>query len=198
MQSLPLPQGSSHLHYYSQPTGSAVISMISSTTVSAANGTINTNSSSVVARQCVSFAQPVDEWSCESVAQWLAINDMAAYIDVFLDKAVNGEKLLSMDTSKLKVTSFLFFFSETTRTFFKLLNIFNSCPLLKMLGVKSQKDRAFIKAKIKELRVDDKKRVKQLLVEQQQQQQQQHHQQQQQQQLQPLNGLISKKKKLKS
>lgn len=42
--------------------------------------------------------------------------------------------------------------------------------LNKMLGVKSQKDRDYIKAKIKELKVDDKKRIK-LLVEQQQQQQ---------------------------
>lgn len=54
-------------------------------------------------KQCVSFAQPVDEWSCESVAQWLAINDLAAYIDSFLDKSINGEKLIGMDTSKLKV-----------------------------------------------------------------------------------------------
>lgn len=35
-----------------------------------------------------------------------------------------------------------------------------------MLGVKSPKDRDFIKTKIKELKIDDKKRIKQILVEQ--------------------------------
>ena len=66
--------------------------------------TTSTNSISAAGlKQCVSFAQPVEEWSCESVAQWLAINDLAVYIDAFLDREIDGEKLIAMDTSKLKV-----------------------------------------------------------------------------------------------
>jgi hypothetical protein len=52
-----------------------------------------------------SFMQPVEEWSCESVAQWLAINDLGEYVDAFLDKDVDGEELLHLDSSKLKVSS---------------------------------------------------------------------------------------------
>ena len=66
--------------------------------------TMSTNSISAAGlKQCVSFAQPVEEWSCESVAQWLAINDLAVYIDAFLDREIDGDKLIAMDTSKLKV-----------------------------------------------------------------------------------------------
>ena len=44
------------------------------------------------------------EWSCDSVAKWLAINDLAVYIDSFLDKTIDGEKLLNIDSAKLKVS----------------------------------------------------------------------------------------------
>ena len=49
------------------------------------------------------FSQPIEEWSCDSVAQWLAINDLSDYIDSFLDKEIDGEKLLDIDSAKLKV-----------------------------------------------------------------------------------------------
>ena len=91
-------------------------------------------------QQFVNFTQPIEEWSSELVAQWLAINDLSQYVDAFLAKLVNGEKLTLMDSTKLKA-----------------------------LGVKSQKDRDFIKSKVKELKADEKKRFK-LLLEQQQQQ----------------------------
>lgn len=56
----------------------------------------------------MSFTQPIDEWSCESVAQWLAINDLSIYIDNFLEKSIDGEKMLNLDSTKLKVTKLLF------------------------------------------------------------------------------------------
>lgn len=106
-------------HYFTQqqqqqqpPTGLVSLSGISSTTTTSSSVSFNGSSNGGYhhyqqihqpPKQCVSFAQPVDEWSCESVAQWLAINDLAAYIDSFLDKSINGEKLIAMDTSKLKV-----------------------------------------------------------------------------------------------
>jgi hypothetical protein len=79
----------------------------------------------------VSFTQPPQEWTTETVSQWLAINNLSIYIDSFAERMIDGEKLLSLDTAKLK-----------------------------SLGVKSQKDREHLKARIKELRVDDKKRAK--------------------------------------
>jgi hypothetical protein len=42
------------------------------------------------------------------VAKWLAINDLAIYIDSFLDKTIDGEKLLNIDSAKLKVKFFPF------------------------------------------------------------------------------------------
>lgn len=82
----------------------------------------------------MSFTQPIEEWSSETVAQWLAINDLSTYIESFLDREIDGEKLLSLDSTKLK-----------------------------MLGVRLQKDREFIKTKIRDLKVDNKKRFKMLL-----------------------------------
>lgn len=81
-----------------------------------------------------SYTSPIEDWSCEQVAQWLAINDMAIYSEAFLEKSIDGEKLVSLDNSKLKT-----------------------------LGVKNQKDRDIIKNKVKDMKADDKKRFKMLL-----------------------------------
>jgi len=97
------------------------------------------SSSSASSHQFANFTQPIEEWSSELVAQWLAINDLTHYIEAFLSKLINGEKLLTLDSAKLKT-----------------------------LGVKSQKDRDFIKSKVKELRADEKRRFKFLLEQQQQ------------------------------
>ena len=53
----------------------------------------------------MSFQQAIEEWSCESVARWLSINDMSAYIETFLEKGIDGEKLVGLDSTKLKVNS---------------------------------------------------------------------------------------------
>lgn len=74
------------------------------TTTTLASTSSITSTTNQTTQQIVSFTQPVEEWSCESVAQWLAINDLSIYIDAFLDMRINGEKLISLDTSKLKVS----------------------------------------------------------------------------------------------
>lgn len=99
----------------------------------------NSSAATPTTQNVANFNMAIEDWSCETVAQWLALNDFSAYIDLFLEKSINGEKLLSLDVSKLK-----------------------------SLGVKSNKDREAIKAKIKELKADDKKRFKYILEQQQQ------------------------------
>ena len=81
-----------------------------------------------------SFTSPIEDWSCEQVAQWLIINDMSVYADGFVKNSIDGEKLVGLDNSKLKA-----------------------------LGVKAQKDRDLIKTKVKDMKADDKKRFKMLL-----------------------------------
>lgn len=72
------------------------------------------------------FQQPVEMWSVDSVAKWLTINDLGALADLFVRNSINGERLMSFDTCKLK-----------------------------QIGVKSQKERDHIKSKIKELKQDN-------------------------------------------
>lgn len=52
----------------------------------------------------MNFTEPMEEWSCESVAQWLAINDLSEYIESFLESRIDGEKLQNIDSNKLKVS----------------------------------------------------------------------------------------------
>ena len=54
-----------------------------------------------------SFNQPIEEWDCDQVAQWLTINDMSLYMDSFLEKEIDGEKLIALDNAKLKVIEHL-------------------------------------------------------------------------------------------
>ena len=53
----------------------------------------------------MNFTEPLEEWSCESVAQWLAINDLSEHIESFLENRIDGEKLQNIDSNKLKVSS---------------------------------------------------------------------------------------------
>ncbi len=41
-----------------------------------------------------SFIQPVEEWTSEQVAQWLLTNDLGEYSDIFIEKDINGERLV--------------------------------------------------------------------------------------------------------
>ena len=43
----------------------------------------------------------------QTVAQWLAINDLSDHIQSFLEKEIDGEKLLNMDSTKLKVNKII-------------------------------------------------------------------------------------------
>ena len=85
------------------------------------------NSGSIISQnnQIMSFTQPIEDWTCETVAQWLEINDLSRYKNVFLEMKVDGEKLTQLDSTKLK-----------------------------QLGVKSQ-DRDFFKMKIKGLKQNE-------------------------------------------
>lgn len=100
-------------------SNSALASLSSSsttTTTTATTTTLASSSSSTVnfiagsngstneyQQHFVSFTQPIMNWTTESVAQWLQINDLAFLIETFLEKMIDGEKLLSLDNSKLKV-----------------------------------------------------------------------------------------------
>jgi hypothetical protein len=70
------------------------------------------------------------------VAQWLVMQNLNEYIDSFMDKEVDGMELMELDTSKMK-----------------------------MLGIKSHKDREYLKMKIKELKAEDK-RMRLMYIEQ--------------------------------
>jgi hypothetical protein len=48
----------------------------------------------------------VSEWSPAVVAQWLAVNNLGIYMAVFLDNKIDGETLLELDTSQLKVSRY--------------------------------------------------------------------------------------------
>jgi hypothetical protein len=50
-----------------------------------------------------SFTSPIEDWTGDQVAQWLVINDMSMYADGFLKNSIDGEKLVGLDNSKLKV-----------------------------------------------------------------------------------------------
>ena len=51
----------------------------------------------------MNFTEALDEWSSESVAHWLAINDLSIYIESFLENDIDGQKLINIDSTKLKV-----------------------------------------------------------------------------------------------
>ena len=86
----------------------ATSTLVSSATTTSSYISGNYYNASVQQDNVISFTQPIEEWSSESVAQWLAINDLAMYTDSFLDKAIDGEKFLNLDSAKLKVDFDLF------------------------------------------------------------------------------------------
>jgi hypothetical protein len=62
------------------------------------NGTQSIYSNSL--NGCV---QPVEEWSCEQVEQWLIVNDLSMYANTFAENSIDGSQLIDLDTAKLKV-----------------------------------------------------------------------------------------------
>lgn len=73
----------------------------------------------------MNFTEPLEEWSCESVAQWLAINDLSEHIENFLENRIDGEKLQNLDSNRLKVS----FFDDLEFNFFcnSFLIVFFNC-----------------------------------------------------------------------
>ena len=84
-------------------TTTTLASSSSSTVNFIAGSNGSTNHTNEYQQHFVSFTQPIINWTTESVAQWLQINDLAFLIETFLEKMIDGEKLLSLDNSKLKV-----------------------------------------------------------------------------------------------
>jgi len=76
---------------------------------------------------------PVELWSKEQVANWLLALSMEMYIPRFLDSSVDGEQLLTLDST-----------------------------LLKQLGVINKSDRDKIKDKLKELKKQNDKEKREL------------------------------------
>ncbi|KAJ8255404.1 hypothetical protein GJAV_G00204510 [Gymnothorax javanicus] len=76
--------------------------------------------------------RPVSEWTTQQVCHWLMGMNMEQYTSEFTDKGVDGQRLMHLDSDKLKA-----------------------------LGVLSQSDRATIKKKLKEMRKTQEKLAKQ-------------------------------------
>ncbi len=63
------------------------------------------NTTPSIYSNCLNGAQhPVNDWSCEQVEQWLIVNDLSIYADKFIENLIDGEKLVDLDTAKLKVS----------------------------------------------------------------------------------------------
>ncbi|RNA02042.1 isoform I [Brachionus plicatilis] len=101
------------------------LNSLNSTSTFYTSSLINAGSVNSQNNQIMSFTQPIEDWTCETVAQWLEINDLSKYKSIFLEMRIDGEKLQQLDSTKLK-----------------------------QLGVKSQ-DRDFFKMKIKNLKLSD-------------------------------------------
>lgn len=88
--------------------------------------------STPAAKQYMWQNRPLSEWTNQQVCHWLMGMNMEQYIAEFTAKGVDGQHLLSMDSSKLKE-----------------------------LGVSSQRDRATIKRRLKDMKKAQEKLEKQ-------------------------------------
>ncbi|KAL7667354.1 hypothetical protein ACOME3_010828 [Neoechinorhynchus agilis] len=73
--------------------------------------------------------RPVGEWTADQVCKWLCTVGLSSYAQTFLERNVNGDRLLQLDQGKLKT-----------------------------LGLKSSKQRDHVRLLIKKLRENDKHR----------------------------------------
>ncbi|CAF3325766.1 unnamed protein product [Rotaria socialis] len=79
----------------------------------------------------------IKHWTSDQCIQWLTVQTMSSLIPIFLNRNIDGEKLLLLDSAKMKA-----------------------------LGIKSSKDRDQLKAKIKELRHAEVNRLRERLLSQ--------------------------------
>ena len=54
---------------------------------------------------CVLSCQPVEQWSCRSVLEWMAALNLYQYADVFQRHNVDGQALLTLNHDSLQVPS---------------------------------------------------------------------------------------------
>ncbi|CAF3189312.1 unnamed protein product [Rotaria socialis] len=80
----------------------------------------------------------VKDWTSDQCIQWLTAHEMTSFIPIFLSRNIDGEKLLLLDSTKMKA-----------------------------MGIKSSKDRDHLKAKLKELKHADLDRIRERLLAQQ-------------------------------
>ncbi|CAF3478133.1 unnamed protein product [Rotaria sp. Silwood1] len=80
----------------------------------------------------------VKDWTSDQCIQWLTAQEMASFIPIFLSRNIDGEKLLLLDSTKMKA-----------------------------MGIKSSKDRDLLKTKLKELKHADLDRIRERLLAQQ-------------------------------
>lgn len=98
------------------------LNSLTSTSTLYTSSLVNSGSINSQNNQIMSFTRPIEDWTCETVAQWLEINDLSKYKNMFLEMRIDGQKLQQLDSNKLK-----------------------------QLGVKSQ-DKDFLKMKIRDLK----------------------------------------------
>ncbi|CAF1110201.1 unnamed protein product [Rotaria sordida] len=98
------------------------------------NPSINNKNNNVVTDEFVE----VKDWTSDQCIQWLTSQEMASFIPIFLSRNIDGEKLLLLDSAKMKA-----------------------------MGIKSSKDRDHLKMKLKELKHADLDRIRERLLAQQ-------------------------------
>ncbi|CAF0815186.1 unnamed protein product [Adineta steineri] len=80
----------------------------------------------------------VKDWTSDQCIQWLTAQEMTSFIPIFLNRNIDGEKLLLLDSTKMKA-----------------------------MGIKSSKDRDHLKTKLKELKHAELDRMRERLLSQQ-------------------------------
>ncbi|CAF2493832.1 unnamed protein product [Rotaria sp. Silwood2] len=109
-------------------------SKISSTEQQTTKSSINHKNNNIITDEFVE----VKDWTSDQCIQWLTAQDMTSFIPIFLSRNIDGEKLLLLDSTKMKA-----------------------------MGIKSSKDRDHLKTKLKELKHADLDRIRERLLAQQ-------------------------------
>jgi hypothetical protein len=95
----------------------------------------------------------VKDWTSDHCIQWLANQGLTSLIPMFLERNIHGDKLLALDSNKMKVRN-------NTEQHTVDLCIF------KAMGIKSSHDRDQLKIKLKQLKHVDLDRTRQRLLAQ--------------------------------
>ncbi len=98
------------------------------------------------------------QWSVADVNQWLITLNLENYTPVFTERQITGPFLLHLDSSQLKVSPICSFIDRlnlfTNHVLFSHFSVSVSVSLNQSMGVTNSNDRALLKKKIKELKLD--------------------------------------------